>query len=456
MPALSAVPPDPNAAPHRMPAVINGTLVFFYVLILSLVAGFAALATTDPTLHGYEWPVAAFGLVYAGFFAYNWTHRPAAGYRLSDLLWGHHEQDGPQVVFVLLCLGCIAWMTLTASFFAWLYISLCSQTFSMFRLRWALPLLALEMGVASYQTGLFADLVAGRLPADFWSSLFGAGFTVVYVVLISVLIRSRMQSEHLVQELRQTQQRLEAALIHEREAAALRERDRMAREMHDVLGHALALVAVKIEAAQRLQTVDPARAAAELDATKALVRDSMTDLRASLADLRSPTLAADAGPLGAALTAWALHTAAAGGFALRCTVEPAADALPTPIQDALWRVAREALLNVVKHARAETAELHLFCKGDAVYLSVGDDGVGIPRLAAGQARLEVAGHYGVRGMRERLAALGGSLSIRPGPTGRGTLVLATVPLPAAVLPIAATIHDRLPAALSGLFRRSSQ
>ncbi len=455
MPARRLLLANPPAAPPRMPAVIDAILVFFYVLILGLVAAFTGLAWTDPTLHGYEWPVAAFVLLYAGFLLYNWTHRPAAGYHLSDLLWGHHGQEGPQVVFVVLSLGCIAWMTARVDFFAWLYISLCSQTFSMFRLRLSVPLLVLELGVVGYQTGLIADLWAGRVPSDFWGSLVGMSFSVVWVLLITVLLRSRMQSERLVQELQQTQQRLEAALVHEREAAALRERARMAREMHDGLGHALALVAVKIEVAQRLQAVDPARAAAELEATKGLVRDSMADLRASLADLRSPTLEADAGPLGAALTAWAARTAAEGSFQLRCTVEPAADALPAPIQDALWRVAREALLNVVKHARAGTVELHVFCKGDAVYLSVVDDGVGIPHLAEGQARLEVAGHYGVRGMRERLAALGGSLSIRPGPNGGGTLVLATVPLPPSTAPTVENLRDRLSPALRGLFRRNS-
>ncbi|MDQ2810047.1 MAG: sensor histidine kinase [Chloroflexota bacterium] len=457
MPAHFPVAPDPQAGPRRMPAVVNVILVFFYVVILGLVALFTAAVAGEPTLQGsgYQWPVAAFVLLYAAFFVVNWLGRPAAGYALSDLLWGQHGQDGPQVVFVLLSLGCIAWMTATVSIYAWMYISICCQTFSMFRLRVSLPLLALELGLAGYQTGLIADLVAGRLPVDFWGSLFGVGFAMIYAVLITVLIRSRMQSEHLVHELRQTQERLEAALVHEREAAALRERTRMAREMHDVLGHALALVAVKIEVAQRLQAVDPARAAAELDATKALVRDSMADLRASLADLRSPTLEAAAGPLGAALTAWATRTAAEGGFALRCTVAPEADALPAPIQDALWRVAREAILNVVKHARAGCVELHVFCKGDAVYLSVGDDGVGIPHLAEGQARLEVTGHYGVRGMRERLAALGGQLSIRPGPTGHGTLVLATIPLPPPAPPAAAPIRARLPPALSSLFRRSS-
>ena len=68
------------------------------------------------------------------------------------------------------------------------------------------------------------------------------------------------------------------------------ERNRMAREMHDILGHALVLVSVKLEAAQRLQAVDQERANQEFNAVKDLVRQSMCDLRKSLADLRSPAI----------------------------------------------------------------------------------------------------------------------------------------------------------------------
>jgi signal transduction histidine kinase len=253
---------------------------------------------------------------------------------------------------------------------------------------------------------------------------------VVYIVMMTALIGSRLRSEALVVELRATKAQLEEALQTEKEVAVLRERARLAREMHDVLGHALVLVAVKIEAAQRLQSVDPARAAAELEATKQLVRQSMAELRASLADLRSPEFEAGGKPLSSALEDWATHIAGEGNFTIRCTVDPSTDKFPIPVQDALWRVGREAVLNVLKHARARTAELNLFTKDNEVFLTVSDDGVGIPHLADGTARLEVDGHYGMRGMRERVEALAGHLTLRPGRDGRGTMVIASVPLPA--------------------------
>jgi len=100
--------------------------------------------------------------------------------------------------------------------------------------------------------------------------------------------------------------------------------------------------------------------------------------------------------------------------------------------------------------------VNLFCKHSTAFLSVADDGVGIPHLGEGRARLEVDGHYGLRGMRERLEALGGSLAIRPGRQGRGTLVLASVPLPASEPAPAQRIRARLSPVRSAFFRKGQQ
>jgi len=322
------------------------------------------------------------------------------------------------------------WLNSITLQFLWVYTPLVASTFGMFPRRVALPLVALQIGAITYHLGLIGFFQSSKLSTN---SIIGISFglfsLIAFCILITLLMRSRIESEMLVQELQATKARLEEAMAREKEVAVLRERDRMAREMHDVLGHALVLVAVKIEAAQRLQAVDPQRASTELDATKELVRQSMTDLRASLANLRSPALEADDKPLAQALEEWASRTAREGGLAIRCHFEPGTETLPAPIQDALWRVGREAILNVVKHARAKNVELNYFTKDGKAYLSVGDDGVGIPHLAEGSARLEVEGHYGFRGMRERLEALGGKLQVKPGRDRRGTLVLASVPLP---------------------------
>ncbi|GCE20101.1 sensor histidine kinase [Dictyobacter kobayashii] len=91
-------------------------------------------------------------------------------------------------------------------------------------------------------------------------------------------------------ELEEAHRQLAQSVIQEQELAVLRERTRLAREMHDTLGHALVLISVKLEAAQRLRERDPERCDRELESTKQIARETMTALRASIADLRSPTL----------------------------------------------------------------------------------------------------------------------------------------------------------------------
>jgi signal transduction histidine kinase len=436
--------------------VIQRVMALFYLItwctFLFTLLGVISDAPDGP----YDYVLPA--VLYAALLL-NFPLRTLLGLRRGEgnwvgTLWGFGSSALEQLLFVLIGFGLIAWMSAVMPPFVWLYYTWGGVSFGMLHdWRWlAAGILGAEAAVYSIQSGLFNGLLTGSLSSeDLWSYGFSAFIFVIYATTFSSLIGSRMESEHLVQQLRATQVQLEAALAQEKEVAVLRERDRMAREMHDVLGHALVLVAVKIEAAQRLQAVDPARAAAELEATKELVRQSMADLRVSLADLRSPALEADDQPLAHALGAWAERTAKAGGLALEYTFEPGLETLPAPIQDALWRVGREAILNIVKHARAQQVAVHVFRKDGAVYLSVGDDGVGIPHLAEGAARLEVEGHYGIRGMRERLAALGGQLTIRPNSDGRGTLVLAQVPLPPAAPPPAPPPRDRLSPAKSLLF-----
>src|SRR5262245_58346708 len=109
------------------------------------------------------------------------------------------------------------------------------------------------------------------------------------------LTEERFERNHLLlqlananTELEEAHHRLEQSASHEQELAVLRERTRLAREMHDTLGHALVLISVKLEAAQRLRERDPERCDSELESTKQIARDSMAALRASIANLRTP------------------------------------------------------------------------------------------------------------------------------------------------------------------------
>jgi signal transduction histidine kinase len=220
-------------------------------------------------------------------------------------------------------------------------------------------------------------------------------------------------------QLRQAHAELAASAAQQEELAVLRERARLARAMHDNLGHALVVMNVKLEAAQLLYARDPARGDAELEATRGLIREAMADLRRALGDLRAPaSMHAD---LPAALEQLARDTRSRTGAAITCSIAPDLPALLPDAREAIWYVAREALANVERHANATSASIALEYAGDTWLLRVVDDGAGIQG-----PNIERPGHYGVVGMRERMKELGGTLHIQRGAQG-GTILEARLP-----------------------------
>jgi signal transduction histidine kinase len=242
---------------------------------------------------------------------------------------------------------------------------------------------------------------------------------VALVYSLATLMRQRNERDRLIAELQEAQQQLRRSAARDVELAALRERNRLAREMHDSLGHALVLIAIKIEAAQRLQAVDPARADAEWEATKALVRSTMSDLRSSLAGLRLPAL--EEQPFRSAVGEMATELARGAGVQVLADIPDEADDLPRDVQEALYRVAQEALANVAKHAHARHAWLDLTLEDGTARLVIEDDGVGLDSSSRSNGA-----HYGVVGMRERVEGLGGVFTVGPR-AGGGVRLRAAVP-----------------------------
>jgi signal transduction histidine kinase len=224
----------------------------------------------------------------------------------------------------------------------------------------------------------------------------------------------------LIGELEAAKRQLERAREKEVELAALRERERLARDLHDSLGHGLVTLTVQLEAAQRLYPVDPARASALLEEMKQLTRRSMEQLRRSLEGLRAPGLGDR--PLAGALRELCEQTAGRAALQVRCETGTAARELSPAVSEALWRVAQEGLANIEKHASARSARVALETRRQEVILRVSDDGAGLPGNAEHRP-----GHYGLRGLRERVEGLGGVFTATPN-ADRGTLLEARIPL----------------------------
>ena len=199
--------------------------------------------------------------------------------------------------------------------------------------------------------------------------------------------------------------------------AALEERQRLARELHDSVSQALYGIALGARTARTLLDRAPSQVAEPLDYVLQLAEAGLAEMRALIFELRPESLATEG--LVAALTKQADALRARHRIAVVATLCDEPD-VPLELKEPLYRVAQEALHNTVKHARAGRVELRLACGDDAISLEVGDDGVGFDPGGA------FPGHLGLRSMRERVAALGGSFEVDSAP-GRGTRVRARVP-----------------------------
>jgi signal transduction histidine kinase len=201
-------------------------------------------------------------------------------------------------------------------------------------------------------------------------------------------------------------------------AATEAERHRWARELHDETLQALGGLKVLLSSATRLEDPEAMRGAMR-EATQQLTGD-IESLRALIAELRPPAL--DQLGLAPALASLAQRTGAGNDLEIRADVELPDDRRLVPeLETTIYRVVQESLTNVVKHARASSIDIAVRCAGDAVDVSVVDDGIGFDA----DATAEVG--FGLAGMRERVELAGGELSVLPG-AGAGTVIRARLPL----------------------------
>ncbi len=187
--------------------------------------------------------------------------------------------------------------------------------------------------------------------------------------------------------------------------AAIAERERIARDLHDLLGHTLSTITLKSELAHRLAAADPERAAAEMREVERISRQALSEVRSAVAGFRARGLEGELANAKLALEA--------GGVSFDYYLEPLE--LPPEREGVLALALREAVTNVLRHARAGRCRVRLRRLGDHAELLVEDDGVGGADVGDG----------GLAGMQARLRALGGALQVMD---DRGTRLRVTLPL----------------------------
>lgn len=197
-----------------------------------------------------------------------------------------------------------------------------------------------------------------------------------------------------------------------------RERNRLARELHDTLAHSLSAMAVQLEAADALWETAPDEARRRLARSLETTRSGLAETRRALQALRASPLE----DLGLSLALRGLAESAAARTRLAVDVQaPETIAKLSPaVEQCIYRVAQEALENVSRHAHAQRVRVGLEAQGSRVVLTVADDGQGFDVAAA-----LAEDRFGLRGMRERAEVVGGALEVTSA-TGEGTIVRLTV------------------------------
>ena len=275
------------------------------------------------------------------------------------------------------------------------------------------------VGAAGFLAATWVELALGHGEHRLLSDLVFTGVVVVGMPwLAGRALRERRERADELQE-------LAAQLAQEREEraqlAVLDERNRIAREMHDVVAHSVSLMVVQAGAARRMLEADPDRSRAALLSTEETGRQALAELRRVLGLLRGSPEPVELEPQpGLAQLTPLVDRTRASGLDVQVASHGSPRDLPPGVDLAVYRVVQEALTNTVKHAGAARAVVDLHWEDDALLLSVVDDGAGA------QVPAQRSGH-GLVGMRERVGAYGGELEAGPvSPTGFA--VRARIPL----------------------------
>ncbi|HUG47223.1 MAG TPA: PAS domain S-box protein [Candidatus Limnocylindria bacterium] len=247
------------------------------------------------------------------------------------------------------------------------------------------------------------------------------GLAAVEVTLAAVLEEGRFAGAHgAVRDLTE-RERLETDLRQQAAAlAASEERARLARDLHDSVTQALFSMGLTAHALQLLLERDPAAAGAKLSELQDLQREALAEMRALIFELRPARLEHDG--LVQAIKTHAAAVQARTGLEVSVVAEPL-ERLPLDHEEALYRVAQEALHNVVKHAGPCRARVELGHTEQGVELRVSDDGIGFDPAAVDGGRL------GLAGMRQRAERIGARLAVDARPGG-GTVVSLSLPVDA--------------------------
>ena len=305
---------------------------------------------------------------------YQWVVAPRSSIRACGL------------AMILLSMACLPWYPSGLSYFIYGCVMLCSRCMG-FRtcLSWLIALnvlMLLETWLLGYP----------------WQAVWSIPLT---SLIIGIIVNAERASEEKDAQLRLSHDQI-------RQLAATAERERIGRDLHDLLGHTLSLITLKLELSRKLFDRDVDAAKREVEEAEKVARHALAEVRSAVSGIRAADLAAELASAQLLLESSRVHLE---------YDHPPTD-LPEDTERALSLILREAATNIARHAQASSAKVDFRREHAGVHMLVSDNGRG---------GIDIDGN-GLRGMRERVRAIGGLLEI-DSPRRGGTRLLVKVPVP---------------------------
>jgi signal transduction histidine kinase len=360
-------------------------------VLVTLAAYLSAVVTMGYVLNTISWPKAAtlitLGVIYLvnGVYGYAWARNSAS---LTSSLVYFAIQIALAATLLFLAKSPALMLAM---------LPLAGQSVVLLTRRWMLAVCASMWFVLVVPMAVSAGPGAAAVLGMFF--LAGIVFVVVITRLAVKEQRARAEVERLLAELKEANEKLREYAAQVEKLATATERNRLAREFHDSLGHYLTVVIVQIEAAIALMDADRARSLEGLRKAQALAQEGLAEVRRSVAALRaSPN---ESRPLIDSL-ATLFEECRSTGISTEFQLIGTPRKLSPDAELTIYRAAQEGLTNVRKHANAEGATVTLDYSADTVWLVVHDDGVGAAEPEKG---------FGLIGLHERVQLLGGEVKI---------------------------------------------
>jgi len=245
------------------------------------------------------------------------------------------------------------------------------------------------------------------------------------LIQIVIFLALGFSTNFLMIRLRKQQESLEAAnlrLTHYastlEQLSASRERNRLARELHDTLAHTLSGLSVQMETIKAYWDVEPQTARSLFDKSLAAAHNGLEETRRALKAMRASNL--DDLGLALAISTMAKDLTTRANIKLDLVTPEKLPALSPDVEQCVYRIAQEAITNAANHSGAKNLEVKIEVSGDKLILRVHDDGIGFSTEKSAREN-----HFGIKGMKERAELAGGQLTINSRP-GYGTTVQLTV------------------------------